>query len=289
MKTRSGFLIILMVCIFVLIFYAGIKSMDLNRADVAPMLQDAKPENCAMMLYCFDGKTVKEKWIVDDEKEQKIIDEINNLKIRAVKDSLIKDFSIPCYGLTMGGITGHQKLAYSNGLWVKEDGSVYKAEYDLASLFESTSDPDMKTYDSGIYFPNSAWLGPYDVRFYQKESDMPGEKDGMSLSFVDLKDKTATVRFTNNSEYEYVYGEGYSLQKLIDGEWYTLSTKENIYFNALGYHVEPGASYDMDCDLAPYGELDKGRYRIEKGCFKFMGDSPTQDEDTLLVAEFEIK
>ena len=110
----------------------------------------------------------------------------------------------------------------------------------------------------------------------------------MSLSLVDLKGKTATVRFTNNSEYEYVFGEDYSLQKLIDGEWYTLSTKEDICFNAMGYHVDPGASRDMDCDLTPYGELEEGSYRIAKGCFIFREDSPKQDEDTMLVAEFKI-
>ena len=288
MKTRSGFLIILMVCIFVLIFYAGIKSMDLNRADVAPMLQDAKPENCAMMLYYFDGKTVKEKWIVDDEKEQKIIDEINNLKIRAVKDSLIKDFSIPCYGLTMGGITGHQKLAYSNGLWVKEDGSVYKAEYDLASLFESTSDPDMKTYDSGIYFPNSAWLGPHDVRFYRKEGAMPSEKDGVSLSFVSLDDNVVTLRLRNDSGSSYGYGSDFSLQKQIDGEWYTIPMVEYAAFAGGSVVLPEGESHDIKCNLAPYGKLESGRYRIEKGYNTFEEDGWVNSENSL-VAEFEIK
>ena len=254
------------------------------------MLDNTDCENGAVTLFYFDGETTYHKDAFDSAEGKKIVDSINELKARAVDPSKAKEITIPCYGISAYNTSGYEvRLTYGNGYWLMQDGSVYKVKYDFASVYNSAPSGNPDTSRGGIGFPNSAWLGPYDVRFYRKESDMPGEKDGMSLSFVDLKDKTATVRFTNNSEYEYVYGEGYSLQKLIDGEWYTLSTKENIYFNALGYHVEPGASCDMDCDLAPYGELDKGRYRIEKGCFKFMGDSPTQDEDTLLVAEFEIK
>ena len=253
------------------------------------LLENTDYEDGATTLYYFDGETTYYKFVFDTDEEKKIVESINELKAREVDPSKAKEITIPCYGISTYNKSGYEvKLTYGNGYWLMQDGSVYKAKYDLASLYDSFPPEDSDPYKGGIWFPNSAWLGPYDVRFYRKESDMPGEKDGMSLSLVDLKGKTATVRFTNNSEYEYVFGEDYSLQKLIDGEWYTLSTKEDICFNAMGYHVDPGASRDMDCDLTPYGELEEGSYRIAKGCFIFREDSPKQDEDTMLVAEFKI-
>lgn len=236
------------------------------------LLEDADVKNAVLGLYYFDGKTTTEKYIVDDEQAQKIVDEINALKTRTVDRSMAKEISIPCYGLTIGGARGPQRLAYKNGIWIKEDGSVYKAEYDLASLYENTKDPDQDTYDSGDAFPNAKYLGEFDKGFYEKVEDMPSEKKGVSLSFVELKDKVATVRITNNSGGYFVHSGIFSLQKEIDGEWYKIPS--DLAFTLPAIYLPSGESEDQECPLDTYGELSKGRYRIEKEG---------------LVAEFEIK
>lgn len=236
------------------------------------LLEDADVADSVLSLYYFDGTTTTEKWIIGTKQAQKVVDEINDLKTRAVDRSMAKEISIPCYGLTVGGVRGPQRLAYKNGIWIKEDGSVYKAEYDLASLFENATDPDQNTYDSGDAFPNARFLGEFDKGFYEKVEDMPSEKDGVSLSFVDLKDNTVTVRIMNNSGGYFVHSEIFSLQKEIDGAWYRVPS--DVSFTLPAIYLPSGGSEDQECPLDTYGELSKGRYRIEKEG---------------LVAEFEIK
>lgn len=236
------------------------------------LLEDADVADSVLSLYYFDGTTTTEKWIIDTKQAQKVVDEINDLKTRAVDRSMAKEISIPCYGLTVGGVRGPQRLAYKNGIWIKEDGSVYKAEYDLASIYENATDPDQNTYDSGDAFPNARFLGEFDKGFYEKVEDMPSEKDGVSLSFVELKDKVATVKITNNSGGPFSYGYIFSLQKEIDGEWYKIPS--DLVFTLPAIYLPSGGSEDQECPLETYGELSKGRYRIEKEG---------------LVAEFEIK
>lgn len=252
------------------------------------LLEKADPANSAMTIYCFDGKTTSEKWIFESDLEEKIVEEINDLKLRPASRSSIKDIKTPCYGIMVYGEEGPIKLATGNGLWVLQDGSVYKGQYDLASVFDNVSDNDMTTYDDGLRFPNSAWLGAYNTAYYRKAGDMPSEISGVSLSFVEYKDNVVTVKLRNESGNDYEYGLYFALQKQIDGEWYEIPPVKDYAFTELAYSLPAGGSADLDCSLDHYGKLDAGRYRIEKESFIFVTDGVT-DSHKSLVAEFEIK
>lgn len=278
---RKGILVLL--CLVMLMSLCSCVGMQSPK-----MLEKADVANSAMSVYCFDGKTTTEKYIFDSEQEQKIVDEINDLKPSPASKSSIKDMMVPCYGLMIGGEEGQIKLAASNGLWVLQDGSVYKAQYDLASVFDNASDKDMYTYDGGVRFPNSVFLGANNIAFYRKVGDMPSEIDEVSLSVISYKDNTVTVKFKNESRSDHEYGLPFALQKQIDGEWYVIPPAEDIAFAAIAYNLPAGGSSSMDCPLDHYGKLDPGRYRIEAGCSIFVTDGVT-DSEKKLVAEFEIK
>ena len=81
------------------------------------LLEKADVANSAMTIYCFDGKTTSEKWIFESDLEEKIVEEINDLKLRPASRSSIKDIKTPCYGIMVYGEEGPIKLATGNGLW----------------------------------------------------------------------------------------------------------------------------------------------------------------------------
>ena len=229
------------------------------------LLDNASPETCALALYYFDGEKTEMKWIFDQEEEEKIIEEINKLNTKQVDSSKIADIKVPCYGIGISDKDGEEIcLSYCDGLWLTKDGNVYKAKYNLKKLYDKTSDTG-NSYDGGLLYPNAALLGEYDVRFYQKVGDFPGEKNNISLSFVSFEDNIVTVSLKNDSGADFFYGEYFSLQKKIDGEWYVLPMKmTNWGYTDIGLYLPAGESSEEICNLMPYGTLEKGTYRIEK-------------------------
>ena len=238
------------------------------------LLEKASPKTSALVLYSFDGEETTLKIVFEDQ-EEKFIEEINKLNAIRVDSAEIPDIKFPCYGIEINDTDGNEiELTYSNGYWLVNDGSVYMANFDFASAFKNAQADTPSTYKSGLYMPNAWYLGAKDVRFYQKADDMTNEKNGIAISFVSYKKNIVTVRLKNNTDEQYIYGEYFTLQKRIDGVWYTIPPKTDFAFNDLGYVLEPGGESEAKCDLTLYGDLGPGLYRLEK-------------ED--VVTEFEVK
>ena len=223
------------------------------------LLENAPVSESAMALYRFDGEQTEVKWIFD-EQEEKLVSEINKLNARSVDSAGIPDLKMPCYGIEIGEI----HLTYSNGYWLDKSGAVYKAKYDFENAFKNAKSEDIQTDKGGLRMPNAWYLGTKDVRFYQKAEDLKSEKDGLSISFAGIQDKTVTVNLKNTGNDTKQIGEYFKLLKLIDGVWYTIPSKDTMAFTAVAYNLESGQDMDIKCNLAPYGELAKGQYRIEK-------------------------
>ena len=232
------------------------------------LLENAPADGNDMALLFFDGNETVVKWISQKNDKEKIISGINALKAYAVDSDGIPELKFPCFGIE----TGDYSLTYSNGYWLDKNGSVYKAEYDFVLAFQTTGETD--NHRGGLRMPNAWYLGQKDVRFYRKESEGRNERAGLAISFVSYQDKIATVKMTNTAHVGGTVVEYFTLQKKIDGVWYTIPPKEPIAFHDIAYEVEGGKDIDMKCDLSPYGDLTPGMYRIEKH---------------EIVCEFEIK
>lgn len=251
---------VVLILAFIFIGGCGKKGQDCK------MLENASPETSAMSLYYFDGDSTTIKWLYDSKEEQKIIDAINALKTQTISVERVSEMSVPSYGLAISDKEGYEIwLTYSDGLWLLKDGSVYGAEYDFKSLFDSITGGDVSTQNGGIYMPNSAILGQYDVRYYAETGDMTSSRDGISLSVVSVDGNIVTIQIENDSVEEYTYGTYYSLQKEIDGKWYAIpAALSNYGFEDIAYILEAGKTAEEKCDLTMYGELQEGHYRIEK-------------------------
>lgn len=73
----------------------------------------------------------------------------------------------------------------------------------------------------------------------------------------------------NNTDKEYMYGEPYTVEKLIDGIWYQIPFPENSAWNAIGYTSSPNSTATIYISLSflDYNFTD-GTYRI----IKMIGD-----------------
>ena len=93
--------------------------------------------------------------------------------------------------------------------------------------------------------------------------ETPGT-DNIQVSIVDITEgKDITVKIKNLSDEVFLYGEYYSIQILVDGNWFYAPTVEDVVVHDLAHELSPGASYTMTYSLLPYGELNNGgHYRI---------------------------
>ena len=254
-------IIIYVICISALLALSGCG----NKQD-CKLLENASPETSAMSFYYFDGEKTIVKWLYDQEKEKKIIDEINKLHTQSVDFDIANSTIDSCYGLEIVDKEGYEIwLTYIDGIWLLKNCATYKAEYDFKALYESIPETDTDSWDSGIGMPNSAILGQNDVRFYAKAQDLSNEKNGIVLSITSIEDGIVTVKVQNNTDNDFEYGEYYSLQKEVDGQWYTLPVKlSNFGFNDIGIILGAGESREEKCDISIYGGLQAGHYKLEK-------------------------
>ena len=252
------------------------------------LLEHASPITSCIELYRFDGEKTIQRIVFDKDWEQKVIDEVNNLKLKSVgKDELLK-WNEPCYGISINAAGyGDIWLTYSDGLWLTKDGSLYRGEFDLEKCFDEA--PGLEgtmenSFDSGILMPNAAILSKYDLKYCHKASnEVYSEKDGVSLRMVSLDGNVATLEYRNDSGIEFTYGEDFTLQKLYD-EWYGIPTASNAIFHSLLYILNPGDERQIKCNLFMYGELEDGHYRIVKDnlCAEF--DIPFKEVDEKVIS-----
>ena len=252
------------------------------------LLEHASPITSCIELYRFDGEKTIQRIVFDKDWEQKVIDEVNNLKLKSVgKDELLK-WNEPCYGISINASGyGDIWLTYSDGLWLTKDGSLYRGEFDLEKCFDEA--PGLEgtmenSFDSGILMPNAAILSKYDLKYCHKASnEVYSEKDGVSLRMVSLDGNVATLEYRNDSGIEFTYGEDFTLQKLYD-EWYGIPTASNAIFHSLLYILNPGDERQIKCNLFMYGELEDGHYRIVKDdlCAEF--DIPFKEVDEKVIS-----
>lgn len=257
--------IIILLLVLIIIGLAGYafqkKYADSSETDYV-LINDTTFEELQANLFYFDGNNTTIMYCDDKKRITQMLKELTLLKLKKVATKKLKKMKAPYYGLM---VRDNNPLTYSNGLWYSEDGSVYKADYDFEKTYSDLSDSFTRVIEGGAPMPNSYILGEYDIRFYTKVTDMPSEKNGIQLSVKSFEHNSITVVLKNTSHSDFLYGEKFSLQKEIDGNWYRLPTKMNVAFHQVGLSLDAGHSEELTYDIgALYGDLKKGHYRIEQ-------------------------
>ena len=75
-----------------------------------------------------------------------------------------------------------------------------------------------------------------------------------------------TILVTDNNKYHYAWGEQFSIQKKVDGEWQNLKYLTDLpVFSLIGYGLDKNNQLIQKIDWTDYyGELSIGKYRIIK-------------------------
>jgi hypothetical protein len=74
---------------------------------------------------------------------------------------------------------------------------------------------------------------------------------------------TVKVNIENNSGRDWMYGEHYGVQLLLDGVWYDVPPMPGHWgFTDIGLIVRAGERHNMTYHLTMYGELPAGTYRL---------------------------
>lgn len=99
------------------------------------------------------------------------------------------------------------------------------------------------------------------------EQKIPSSKDNLTISTkkeqYNTTDQTITVLFQNNSDKEFTYGAAFSLEKNIDGTWYSLPFKEGTAFIEIAYILPAHKTTSETYSLALLKDkLSAGHYRI---------------------------
>ena len=113
-------------------------------------------------------------------------------------------------------------------------------------------------------FPNAGHLYSYHRFFLMKVDEQSAEnQEGLTMTVEDIGTSEITVRITNDSGEEFSYGEYFSLQKQIDGQWYMIPVRaDNIGFQDIAHILPNGESVSETYDLDIYGTLEPGIYRL---------------------------
>ncbi len=238
------------------------------------LLGDASPNTSAMELYYFDGTRMVVRTLYDSAREKEILKSLNALPAKELKEDALSNWQVPCYGLWIGSEDGTDIcVAYCDGMWLDEEGNLYQVDVDFEEYFNLLEGEDESDDRSVLLFPNAGRLAAYDIRFMEKAQTQETEtEDGISalplgtvMTVTDMDHGIATVLIDNQSGYEISYGEHYSLQKEIDGEWYILPiAKTNIVFHDIAYILQDLSQATVTCDLTIFGELEAGNYRLIK-------------------------
>jgi len=118
-------------------------------------------------------------------------------------------------------------------------------------------------------------------------NDLPGVT--MECAPESESSTQVTLLLTNDTDRRHSYGAGYSLEKLVDDQWYTMSYIRESGFVAIEHYLEPGETAELTINWKyAHGKMDSGTYRIVKTVGYQPEPSYQRYRQHKLAAEFTI-
>ena len=85
-------------------------------------------------------------------------------------------------------------------------------------------------------------------------------QENIVMELIEQTNESLTVEFKNNDNDPWIYGEVFSIQVLVDNEWYIVPSE--MVFNSIGYNLYPNEYVTKTYDISSYGTLPSGTYRL---------------------------
>ena len=230
----------------------------------------AAPSQSVLELYYYDGESGWLGWISDLEEEQKILKDLSAVKAKQVENWSPASLTYPVYGISIGTEDGLGVLAsWTDGHIVMRDGSVYEFDYDFDALAGAYDWDEKYTVSSVSAMPCGRYLAQDGEQWIAAHLQPAGElkqPENITMELLSNEDGVMTVALTNSGGEEWVFGEYYALEVLLDGVWYSVPPMptNNWGFNDIAWLLAPGETREESCSLEMYGELPAGSYRLVK-------------------------
>lgn len=217
-----------------------------------------------LYLAVYDGETTTYWSLYDDTQEQALLAALSDaVGKRRVSDWTPEQVTLPVCGLTLGAGGETMELAWSNGYWITPEGEVRRGE--LLEL-EAYAWEDPRSCASTAGLPCAALLcrrGDSWRTDMLPPAEPLTEAEGLTLTAAGLTEGVLHTRLRNETGEEALYGEGFTLQVLLDGLWRDVPVRNARMFNLLGYPLPAGETAEVDFDIGDvYGSLPAGHYRL---------------------------
>ena len=231
------------------------------------LMEGASPSTSALTLYHYDGEAVSFSYIYDAPAIQSLLDELDAVKATKAEKWSLEDISPPIYGFNINATDGWGIFAaWSNGYWIKQDGTAYKFNFDFAELEKKYPSSGKQNFPSFSIFPCAYFLtqdesGWNDALLTPAKEKFPST--GVTMTLESWGKTTVTVNITNNGAEDWMYGEYFGLEVSLNGVWYEFpATPGNWGFNDIGFILKSGETQNKTYNLTMYGEFPPGTYRL---------------------------
>lgn len=232
------------------------------------LMEKASPTTSSLMLYTFDGETGTRYWTYNSLEIEKILAEFAKVNAKVAEDWSHEKITFPVYGYHISDTDGNPlEIVWSNGYEITQDGIAYKCNYDFEEVLAAYEWEELGSVTSVSGMPCSdilclgedGWL----AAFLSPAEDTKAPEN-ISMVLTKQEDMVLTVEFTNSGSQEWMYGEHFSIQVLLDDEWYYIpaTSKYNWGFIDIGYILEAGKTREESFNRTMYGELPAGTYRL---------------------------
>ena len=261
------FKIITILCSLLLLFTTACSSGNKSHGTGNDFMENASPGTSALTLYKYDGKTVTYYRMFNNPQEQEILDTIQKVDVVENNTWNLNQIKYPMYGLEIGGQDGFTVFgAWSNDYWITPDGAAYQFNFDFHKL-----EKDYK-WDTEEQFPHIG-IFPCIRHLCQNKNNwkqdlmVPAEKlaetPKLTMEIIQTENSLISVKITNDSRIPFEYGERYSLQVELNGNWYIVPPLPgNWGFMLPLYELPAGESIENSYNIEMYGTLPAGSYRI---------------------------
>lgn len=240
------------------------------------------------VIYYEDGREMR----ADIDKSKEVGEFLNIVSANPAEkaaDWSAERVTSPIFGIKATDAQGWTvEGVWSNGYWISNrHNDVYRLDLDMDMLKKKIVQCEQKSITSDVpiaWLPCGTYLcrdkdgGWIAERLSDRLWELPEPPENVTAEIVENTGNSVAVRYTNNGEKEWVYGNGYSLEVQLDGEWYDVPEMPgNWGFTTEGIILPAGESCFKDCDFFMYGDLPAGRYRIIANDFVLEFDLDTEN------------
>lgn len=227
------------------------------------LLPGANVEYSALAMFSHSGGQTEYSHLFDAAQEQEILDGLKKLPVYSGDDVDLSSLSGDIYALRIGTGEGDVSGLWQDGVWITDDGAVYRTEVDFPAITENydwkeSGQMSMSTMPNIHYL--AKYGGKWNTAYLSKSSELSESR--LKLEILKVENNTVYTKVTNPTADEECIGLGFGLLVKLDGEWYDVPPEQEMAFNDIALIIPAGESVEQNYDFSGYGELPAGDYRI---------------------------